>query len=267
MPKTKKDIKLGVINNPLSGTDIVVDFLKQKGVNFKIINNINEINKAKKEGIRILFVDSPYIIAKESWKIDKEMMNRMKQLSDFVIINNVVDIHDKLNKFYNDLKKHFGILRIERPSWDEYFMTITYLVRERATCLRRKVGAIAVKDKRILATGYNGAPMGMKHCDELGGCLRDKLNIPSGERIEISRAVHAEQNVVAQAARFGIPLDGATIYVTNFPCVTCSKILIDAGIKEIVFAEDYNDWLSKEMLKDSKIKVRQFKLKKIPRFF
>ncbi len=147
---------------------------------------------------------------------------------------------------------------MKRPSWDEYFMQITELVASRATCLRRKVGAIIVKDKRILATGYNGPPSGLPHCDELGGCLRDKLNVPSGERHEISRAVHAEQNAIIQAARFGVPIDGATIYVTNHPCFICAKMIINAGIKKIVVKEGYPDELSKEMLKEANIEVVYF---------
>ncbi|MCD6277524.1 cytidine/deoxycytidylate deaminase family protein [candidate division WOR-3 bacterium] len=148
---------------------------------------------------------------------------------------------------------------MDRPSWDEYFMEITELVAKRSTCLRRKVGAVVVKDKRILTTGYNGPPAGLKHCDELGGCLRDKLGIPSGERMELSRAVHAEQNAIIQAAKYGISIDGATIYVTNHPCFICAKMLINAGIKRIVYKEGYPDEFAKEILNDAGIKVEQFK--------
>ncbi|NIA23112.1 MAG: cytidine deaminase [Proteobacteria bacterium] len=147
---------------------------------------------------------------------------------------------------------------MERPSWDEYFMQITELVKERSTCLRRKVGAVIVKNKRILTTGYNGPPEGFKHCDELGGCIRDRLHIPSGQRQELSRAVHAEQNAIVQAAKMGISIDGGTIYVTNHPCVICTKMLINAGIKRIVYKEGYPDELSKEMLKEGDIEVVQF---------
>ena len=147
---------------------------------------------------------------------------------------------------------------MKRPSWDEYFMQITELVKERSTCLRRKVGAVIVKNKRILTTGYNGPPEGFKHCDELGGCIRDRLHIPSGQRQELSRAVHAEQNAIVQAAKMGISIDGGTIYVTNHPCVICTKMLINAGIKRIVYKEGYPDELSKEMLKEGDIEVVQF---------
>ena len=138
-------------------------------------------------------------------------------------------------------------------------MKITELVARRSTCLRRAVGAIAVKDKRILATGYNGPPSGLRHCDELGGCLRDKLKIPSGERQELSRAVHAEQNVIIQAAKLGINIDGATLYVTNYPCFICAKMLINAGIKKIVYKEGYPDKWAKDILEEAGVKVVKFK--------
>jgi dCMP deaminase len=146
-----------------------------------------------------------------------------------------------------------------RQSWDVYFMKITELVAKRSTCLRRSVGAVAVKDKRILATGYNGPPSGLRHCDELGGCLRDKLKIPSGERQELSRAVHAEQNVIIQAAKLGINIDGATLYVTNYPCFICAKMLINAGIKKIVYEKGYPDKLAKDILEEAGIQVTKFK--------
>lgn len=144
-----------------------------------------------------------------------------------------------------------------RPTWDEYFMDIAELVKERSTCLRRKVGAVIVKDNRILTTGYNGVPPKMKHCEE-SGCLRTELNIPSGQRHELCRALHAEQNAVIQAAKNGIEIDGSTIYVTAQPCIICAKILIASGIKRIVFKGEYPDKLSLEMLKESKIEVVAF---------
>ena len=149
--------------------------------------------------------------------------------------------------------------KLKRPSWDEYFMEITDLVATRATCLRRKVGAIIVKDRRILATGYNGPPKGVPHCDELGGCIREKLGIPSGERQELSRAVHAEQNAIIQAAKMGTNIDGATLYTTNHPCFICAKMLINAGVKKIVFREGYPDKYAKKILKEADVKVIRFK--------
>ena len=149
--------------------------------------------------------------------------------------------------------------KLKRPSWDEYFMEITDLVATRATCLRRKVGAIIVKDRRILATGYNGPPEGVPHCDELGGCIREKLNIPSGQRQELSRAVHAEQNAIIQAAKMGTNIDNTTLYSTNHPCFICAKMLINAGVKKIVFREGYPDKYAKKILKEADVKVIRFK--------
>lgn len=145
-----------------------------------------------------------------------------------------------------------------RPSWDEYFLEAAKLVAKRSTCVRRHVGAIAVKDKRILATGYNGAPAGLAHCIDIG-CIRQKMKIPSGQRQELCRALHAEQNVIIQALLHKIDLKGSIIYVTNQPCVICSKMLMSAGIKEVIILEGYPDELAKKMLKESGIKVKWVK--------
>ncbi len=127
-----------------------------------------------------------------------------------------------------------------RPEFDEYCLKIASVVGERATCRRHHMGAVAVKDKHILTTGYNGAPAGQKDCLELG-CLRDELGIPSGERVEICRAIHAEQNVIIQAALHGVSLEGSTIYCTHTPCVLCAKMLVNARIKRFVSFSKYND--------------------------
>ncbi|MBN1626412.1 MAG: cytidine/deoxycytidylate deaminase family protein [Deltaproteobacteria bacterium] len=147
---------------------------------------------------------------------------------------------------------------MQRPSWHEYFMSITKLVASRSTCLRRHVGAILVKDKRILATGYNGAPTGIKHCEEVG-CIRANLSIPSGERHELCRGLHAEQNAIIQAARHGISIKGAILYCTNKPCVICSKMLINAGIVKIYYEDEYDDPLSDQMLAEAGIEVERLK--------
>ncbi len=144
----------------------------------------------------------------------------------------------------------------KRISWDEYFMQIASLVSQRATCLRRSVGAVIVKDKRMLATGYNGAPRGLKHCLETG-CLRDKLKIPSGQRHELCRGLHAEQNAIIQASLYGVSVKDSVIYITNQPCIICAKMLINAGITEIVISGSYPDEMSMQMLKEAKIKVRK----------
>ena len=137
---------------------------------------------------------------------------------------------------------------MNRPSWDEYFMQMAELTAQRSTCLRRQVGAIIVKEKHIIATGYNGAPKGLPHCEELGGCLREKLEIPSGERHELCRALHAEQNAIIQAATLGQSIEGATIYITHQPCIICAKMIINAGISRIVIRRGYPDEMSRGML-------------------
>ncbi|HWR63074.1 MAG TPA: dCMP deaminase family protein [Candidatus Thermoplasmatota archaeon] len=145
-----------------------------------------------------------------------------------------------------------------RPSYDEYFMEMAYVVAKRSTCLRRKVGAILVKEKHILSTGYNGAPKGLKHCSETG-CLRQDQNIPSGERHELCRGLHAEQNAIIQAAVFGVSIKGSVLYCTNTPCVVCVKMLINAGVTEIIYAGEYPDGLAKQMMSESTLKIKRFK--------
>ncbi|GAB6179316.1 cytidine/deoxycytidylate deaminase family protein [Desulfotomaculum defluvii] len=141
-----------------------------------------------------------------------------------------------------------------RPSWDEYFMQICRMAASRSTCLRRKVGAVIVKDNRILATGYNGAPAGLAHCLDIG-CMREKLGIPSGERHELCRALHAEQNAIIQAAVHGTAIRGSVIYVTNQPCVMCSKMIVNAGIKKVHFAGDYPDDLSLRIFEEAGVEL------------
>ncbi|MDO8885465.1 cytidine/deoxycytidylate deaminase family protein [Candidatus Oleimmundimicrobium sp.] len=147
---------------------------------------------------------------------------------------------------------------MNRPTWDEYFMKITEEVSTRSTCLRRQVGAVIVKDKRILATGYNGAPSGLKHCLEVG-CIRELQNIPSGEKHELCRGLHAEQNAIIQAALHGIKIGEALIYTTHQPCILCAKMLINAGIKEIIYRDAYLDSLAEKMIKEAEIKIRQLR--------
>jgi dCMP deaminase len=153
----------------------------------------------------------------------------------------------------------------QRPSYDEYFMEMAYVVSKRSTCIRRKVGAILVKDKHILSTGYNGAPKGIKHCSEVG-CLRDELNVPSGERHELCRGLHAEQNAIIQAAVFGISIKDSILYCTNTPCIVCVKMLINAGVKEIIYSGDYPDDLEKKMLSESSIIIKNFNKKNLSGF-
>jgi len=136
-------------------------------------------------------------------------------------------------------------------------MDITHLVAKRSTCLRRQVGAVLVKDKKILATGYNGAPSRLEHCLDIG-CLREKQSIPSGERHELCRGLHAEQNAIIQAAYHGVEIRGATLYCTNHPCVICSKMVMNAGIDRIIYEDGYGDDLAAMMLAESGIEVERF---------
>ena len=144
----------------------------------------------------------------------------------------------------------------ERPSWNTYFMDIACLVAKRSTCTRRAVGAIVVKDRRILATGYNGAPSNVRHCAKVG-CLREQMNVPSGERHELCRGIHAEQNAIIQAAYHGVSINGASLFCTNLPCSICAKMIINAGIVRIVYRSGYADSLSREMLAEAQVELVQ----------
>lgn len=143
---------------------------------------------------------------------------------------------------------------MERPGWDQYFMDITRVVANRSTCLRRQVGALLVKDRRIVASGYNGAPVGLRHCLETG-CLREQKGVPSGERHELCRGLHAEQNAVLQAALYGIAIKDAVCYVTHQPCLLCAKILINAGVWKVVFHGSYPDPLALEMFEEAGVEL------------
>ena len=149
---------------------------------------------------------------------------------------------------------------MERPDNDEYFMEMAHLIAKRSTCLRRRVGAVIVKDKRVLSTGYNGSPKGTKHCEE-EGCIREQMKVPSGTRHELCRGVHAEQNAIIQAAYFGVSVKDAVIYTTTYPCSMCAKILINAGIKEVVYSEGYVDDLSKKLFAETNILIREYRRK------
>ncbi len=154
------------------------------------------------------------------------------------------------------ITEKFNGYPMQRLPWPEYFMNITYLVSGRSTCTRRRVGAVAVKDKRILATGYNGAPTGVPHCLEVG-CLREQMGIPSGQRHEICRGLHAEQNVIIQAAVHGINISGSELYCTTHPCVQCCKMLINCGIRRIYYAEHYPDELATTMFKEAGVQLER----------
>ena len=147
---------------------------------------------------------------------------------------------------------------IRRPDWDSYFLEIAQTVAKRSTCLRRQVGALIVRDRQILSTGYNGAPSGIAHCDEVG-CLRQKLKVPPGERHELCRGLHAEQNAIIQAAGHGVCIDGSIIYCTHEPCSVCSKMIINAGIKTVVVGDNYPDKLAREIMEEAGVEVKTHK--------
>jgi len=142
----------------------------------------------------------------------------------------------------------------QRPGWDEYFMNIANLVATRSTCLRRSVGAVLARDRRLLSTGYNGAPSGLRHCLDIG-CYRKQHHIPSGERHELCRGLHAEQNAIIQAALHGVSLKDARLYCTNHPCTICAKMIINAGISSVVIGDGYCDAMAEDILREAGIKV------------
>ena len=146
--------------------------------------------------------------------------------------------------------------QLRRPNWDEYFLEMAQVAAKRSTCLRRQVGAVLVKDRRLLATGYNGAPQKLKHCGEIG-CLRETMGIPSGERHELCRGLHAEQNAIIQAALHGVAIEGAILYCTHHPCSVCTKMLINAGILRIVYLDGYPDELSAALLTEAQVPTEQ----------
>ncbi len=146
---------------------------------------------------------------------------------------------------------------MKRPSWDEYFMEMAELTAKRSTCMRRQVGAVIVKDRHAIATGYNGAPRGIMHCEERGGCIRQQLNVPSGQRHELCMALHAEQNAIIQAAAMGHGIEGGTIYITHQPCAICAKMIINAGISRIVIREGYPDELAASILDEAGLEIEK----------
>ena len=148
---------------------------------------------------------------------------------------------------------------MKRIDKNNYYLDIAESALERSTCLRRKWGAVIVKDDEIISTGYNGAPRGRKNCNDIGTCIREELNVPRGERYELCRSVHAEQNAIISAAVRGVSIKGGTLYLNTYPCSICTRMLINAEIKRIVYDSDYNDPLSKEMLDESGIEVVRYK--------
>jgi len=146
--------------------------------------------------------------------------------------------------------------RVARPEWEDYFMEIARVVSTRSTCLRRQVGAVVVKNRQILATGYNGVPRGLRHCSERG-CLREQLGVPSGERHELCRGLHAEQNAIIQAAYHGVAIEGAEIYCTHQPCMVCAKMLVNADVAAVYFSGPYPDALAMEVFEEAGTRLVQ----------
>ena len=146
---------------------------------------------------------------------------------------------------------------MDRPSWDQYFMDITRVVATRSTCMRRQVGAVIVKDKRLLTSGYNGAPRGLAHCADVG-CLREANHVPSGQRHELCRGMHAEQNAIVQAALYGVAIEGSTLYCTHQPCSACTKMIINAGISRVVYEYGYPDGLASALMIEAGIQCERF---------
>jgi dCMP deaminase len=174
-----------------------------------------------------------------------------------LLLHRHVDLTGILEYFDPLLLVSDGEYPMQRPSWDQYFMDITRLIATRSSCLRRQVGALLVKDRNILATGYNGVPSGISHC-EAAGCLRERLKVPSGERHELCRGLHAEQNAIIQAAKHGTNINGATLYCTTMPCIICTKMIINAGVTKVIFGEGYADDLAREMITEAAIEVVHF---------
>ena len=146
-----------------------------------------------------------------------------------------------------------------RPPWDEYFMDMAHLVSSRSTCNRRKVGAVITRWNRVLETGYNGAPEGLPHCNEQTDlCERARLKIPSGERLDLCRALHAEQNAILQAAKEGRRIEGADLYVTISPCYACAKMIINAGIYRVIYEGSYADEKALDILQKGQVRVKAF---------
>jgi len=189
-----------------------------------------------------------------------QQISKCLDMTNFIIRNEgtMEELENKLNHF-------FGLLKGERPTFDEIFMELAYVWSKRSTCLRRHVGSIIAKDKQQLTAGYNGAPRGILHCAEQGGCLREKLGIPSGQRHELCRGTHAEQNAITQASKFGISIENGTLYCNASPCVICTKMIINAGLTRVVFDSEYNDPLAKEILGQQKVlKLERYEGRRFP---
>lgn len=242
-------------------------FIKQRGVLFAVDADpkirYSRILKRQSETDNVSYEKFIKLEKKEMFSFDpyKQNLGKCIELADFIIMNNedFEALYKKIEEIYNKiLKKEIQTKKEKstRPSWDEYFMKVASLVSERSTCLRHHVGAVIVKDKRIIATGYNGAAKNMPDCTELG-CLRDELKIPSGTKHEICRAIHAEQNAIIQGAFHGISIKDSIMYCTHTPCMICAKMIVNAGIKEVISYQDYADEDARKFLAQAGVKLRK----------
>jgi len=221
--------------------------LKVVGVSANDELLVDRMLARRREGLSITRDDMYARLKREKGEgepVDGQQVRKCLDNVDYFMLNEGT-LEDLENKFKHFLELESGEAR---PTFDEVFMEIAYTWAKRATCLRRQVGAVIAKDGQQLTAGYNGAPRGVPHCAEVGGCLREKLGIPSGQRAEICRGTHAEQNAITQAAKFGINIEGGVLYCNTFPCVICTKMILNAGITKVIYDSDYNDPLSKEIL-------------------
>ncbi len=242
--------------------DMIKDKLSAKNTVIDSIRNISEIQSLRQlANFFLIAIDAPEEIRYQR-AINRNRIENIKSLKEFVEVENkekslntnhqniILCMEQADFKIYNNddmsgLQKKVDniidqIQKRARPSWDEYFLKMAFLVAERSTCLRHHVGAIIIKDRHVLTTGYNGAARNMDDCLKLG-CLRNQLNIASGERHEICRAIHAEQNAIIQAGVHGVTIDGGTVYCTHPPCIICAKMIVNAGIKRVVTCGEYPD--------------------------
>lgn len=256
------------------GTKRILDFFKNNGFSLINLNDDSfDINKLCSSNVKHVLYNfesadaiKKYHERKDFFMIGVEDLNgklepsEIFDLCDFIVRYTSSDenFKSKLRMLYSEIRRRYT--KRFRPDWDDYFLKMVLLVAERSTCIRHHVGAIAVKDRQILSTGYNGAPRNTRDCIELG-CLRDQLGVLSAHNQEVCRAVHAEQNVIIQAANHGVNLDGATLYCTHSPCILCAKMIVNANFKRVVVIHTYPDKNTLELFKEAGI---DFQIKKMP---
>jgi dCMP deaminase len=218
-------------------------------------------SRAKKEDVSVKTLEDFKILEKQDESSDPSKLQVVKvmKMADVVITNeaDLDTLHTNTDKF---LAKWTPKLQLPRPSWDQYFMNIAREVSSRSNCIKRKVAAVIIKDKRIISTGYNGTPRNTRNCNE-GGCARCNNYATGGTKLDECTCSHGEENAIVQAAYHGVSLKGSTLYTTFSPCLTCSKMIINAGIVEVIYNVDYPlADTAKSLLKEAGIRLRQFKI-------